>query len=76
MQITLIIQPSKSELGFSHSVSSEVFNQSVKDFRVGFQAFLLGKSVTSGRGIFDRDAFSRGWLLAEKISRLHASLFI
>ena len=49
------------DLGFDSSTHPEVLGLSKRSYWQGYNAFLLGKSVASGKGIFNRRAFVFGW---------------
>lgn len=49
------------KLGLTPSSTKAVQKLSVESFDLGYRAFLLGKSETSGRDIFNRLAYVKGW---------------
>ena len=63
MQPLIIFKPeiTPEKLGFDSSTSSEVVALSKRSYWQGYSAFLLGKSVASGKNIFNRMAFKLGW---------------
>lgn len=48
-------------LGFDSETHAGVVRFSKRSYWQGYSAFLLGKSVASGRDIFNRSAFKLGW---------------
>lgn len=63
MQPLIIYKPeiTLDELGFDSSTCFEVVALSKRSYWQGYSSFLLGKSVSSGRDIFNRSAFVFGW---------------
>lgn len=49
------------KLGFNSSTNAGVVGLSKRSYWQGYSAFLLGKSVASGKNIFNRSAFKLGW---------------
>ena len=49
------------KLGFDFSTHAGVVALSKRSYWQGYSAFLLGKSVASGKDIFNRAAFKLGW---------------
>ena len=66
-QLIHLLTPQR--LGLSATVSPGVFTRCKESYCQGFSAHLRGKSVASGRNIFDRSAFAQGWRDAAGISR-------
>lgn len=52
---------SPSRLGFTASTDRRIIALSTRSYWLGYSAFMLGKSVASGKNIFDRSAFKLGW---------------
>lgn len=57
------------KMGLSITCDSGISFHSIESFQQGYAAFLLGKSVSSGRGVFNRSAFVEGWKFCEKLTR-------
>lgn len=49
------------KLGFDSSTHAGLIGLSKRSYWLGYSAFLLGKSVASGKNIFNRSAFQLGW---------------
>lgn len=64
---------SNGKMGLSITCDQGVSLASLESFQQGYAAFLLGKSISSGRGVFNRQAFSEGWKMCEAASRLNSS---
>lgn len=60
------------KLGFDSSTHAGVVGLSKRSYWQGYSAFLLGKSVASGKNIFNRAAFSLGWKDAARNSMREA----
>lgn len=52
---------SPSRLGFTAFTDRRIIALSVRSYWLGYSAFMLGKSVSSGKDIFDRSSFKLGW---------------
>jgi hypothetical protein len=63
MQPLIIFKPeiTAEELGFDAATHPGVVGLSKRSYWQGYSSFLLGKSVASGRDIFNRSAFVFGW---------------
>ena len=55
-------------LGFDYSTHAGAVSESKRSYWQGYSAFLLGKSVASGKNIFNRSAFKIGWQHAARRS--------
>lgn len=63
-----------ARLGFSDTTDPRIIALSTRSYWLGYSAFMLGKSVASGRDIFNRTAFKLGWQDSAKRSTKLPSL--
>jgi hypothetical protein len=70
MDSIIIYMPeiTQEKLGFDSSTHAGVVGLSKRSYWQGYSAFLLGKSVASGKSVFNRAAFVLGWRAAASSS--------
>lgn len=70
MDSIIIYMPevTRETLGFDSFTHTGVVRLSKRSYWQGYSAYLLGKSVASGRSIFNRAAFALGWRAAAQNS--------
>ena len=56
-------------MGLSLTCDTGISIASIESFQQGYAAFMLGKSVSSGKDVFNRKAFAEGWKHCEAITR-------